>query len=166
VFAGHRDSFFSPLRDVRVGDDVFAETPHGRVHYRVTSLRVVKPQDVSVLDPTDDPVLTLITCYPFWVLGPAPDRFVVRAVRVADQTVAAMVTQEPAQEPATARSRRLGHPPVLDDDALVRPVDADSRWKRSIEIRVQQPAAARVRRLDEDERTAREAGRDEAATAL
>ena len=90
VIAGHRDSFFRPLRHVAVGDDVFLDGPAGRVHYRVTWARVVSPRNVSVLAPTDADVLTLITCYPFWVLGNAPDRFVVRAVRVD------------AGEPATA----------------------------------------------------------------
>jgi sortase A len=84
VIAGHRDSFFRPLRHVRIGDDIFLETSEGRFHYRVTSLRVVGPRDVDVLAPTSEEVLTLITCYPFWVLGHAPDRFIVRATRVAD----------------------------------------------------------------------------------
>jgi sortase A len=82
AIAGHRDSFFWPLRNVRIGDDVFLETSNGPFHYRVTSVRVVPPRDVSVLAPTRDATLTLITCYPFWILGQAPDRFVVRATRV------------------------------------------------------------------------------------
>ena len=48
----------------------------------MTSLQVVNPRDVSVLAPTDEATLTLITCHPFWVLGHAPDRFIVRAIRV------------------------------------------------------------------------------------
>lgn len=87
VIAGHRDSFFRPLRNIQPGDDIFLETPERRFHYRVTSLRVVTPHDLSVLEPTDDATLTLITCYPFWVLGNAPDRFVVRATRVVDLTL-------------------------------------------------------------------------------
>lgn len=85
VIAGHRDTFFRPLRYVEVGDDIFVESFGGRFHYRVTSLRVVNARDLSVLDPTDETMLTLITCYPFWVLGDAPDRFIVRAMRVAPQ---------------------------------------------------------------------------------
>jgi LPXTG-site transpeptidase (sortase) family protein len=84
VIAGHRDSFFRPLRNIQIGDDIFLDAPERRFHYRVTSLRVVPPNDVSVLAPTREATLTLITCYPFWVLGPAPDRFVVRAAAVAD----------------------------------------------------------------------------------
>ena len=62
VIAGHRDTFFRPLRNVRLGDEIFVDTPQGRVEHRVTSLRVVHPRDLSVLDPTDDEVLTLIYC--------------------------------------------------------------------------------------------------------
>lgn len=86
AIAGHRDTFFRPLRNVQVGDDIFLDTPEERLHYLVSSLRVVGPNEVSVLEPTDDPTLTLVTCYPFWLLGHAPDRFVVRATRVADST--------------------------------------------------------------------------------
>jgi sortase A len=82
AIAGHRDTFFRALRDIAVGDDVYVDTGDGRVHYRVTATRVVGPREVSVLAPTADTTLTLITCYPFWVLGPAPDRFIVRAARV------------------------------------------------------------------------------------
>ena len=82
VFAGHRDSFFRPLRTLQIGDDVFVDTPTGRFQYRVESVRVVDPRDVSVLAPTSAPALTLVTCYPFWVLGSAPDRFVAQAAIV------------------------------------------------------------------------------------
>jgi sortase A len=82
VIAGHRDSFFRPLRNIRVDDDIFLDTVGGQFHYRVTSIHVVGPRDVSVLAATSEQVLTLITCYPFWVLGHAPDRFIVRAARV------------------------------------------------------------------------------------
>ena len=115
VIAGHRDSFFSPLRDVKLGDDVFADTTQGRVHYRVTSMRVVNPHEVSVLDPTDEATLTLITCYPFWVLGPAPDRFVVRATRVVDRPAASSIP--PAMSPP-----ELIPPPVVPEPPARKPV--------------------------------------------
>ena len=100
VIAGHRDSFFRPLRNIRLGDDIFVDTVEGRFQYRVMSLRVVKPSDLSVLEPTDEATLTLITCYPFWVLGDAPDRFIVRAARVGNvmPTVGAALTA-PAPDP-------------------------------------------------------------------
>ena len=108
VIAGHRDSFFRPLRHVQHGDDVFVDTPERRFHYQVTSLRVVNPHDLSVLEPTDDATLTLITCYPFWVLGNAPDRFVVRATRVVDSIATAFEPDTPS-------------PPERDRAAAVEP---------------------------------------------
>lgn len=81
--AGHRDTFFRPLSGVHLGDDVVLSTAQGTFHYRVSSVRIVPPTDVGVLDTTDVPMLTLITCYPFWFVGPAPMRYVVQAVRVA-----------------------------------------------------------------------------------
>lgn len=82
AIAGHRDSFFRPLRGVRAGDDIYLDTAEGRFHYRVSSLDVVGPNAVGVLAPTPTATLTLITCHPFWMVGPAPDRFVVRAAEV------------------------------------------------------------------------------------
>jgi sortase A len=84
AIAGHRDSFFRPLRNIQVGDDIMLDTPGERVHYRVLSFRVVNPSEISVIDPTTDPVLTLVTCYPFYFIGSAPDRFVVRASLVTE----------------------------------------------------------------------------------
>lgn len=79
ALAGHRDTFFRPLRDVRVGDRVELETPRATFTYQVESIRIVRPSDVEVLDPTPYPALTLITCYPFNYVGKAPKRFIVRA---------------------------------------------------------------------------------------
>jgi sortase A len=79
AFAGHRDTFFRKLRDVRKGDEIVFTTPAGKHRYIVSELRVVQPSDVSVLEPTDGPVLTLVTCYPFNYIGSAPERFIVRA---------------------------------------------------------------------------------------
>jgi sortase A len=79
AFAGHRDTFFRKLRDVRKGDEIVFTTPEGELRYVVSDLRVVPPSDVSVLEPTEDPVLTLVTCYPFNYIGSAPERFIVRA---------------------------------------------------------------------------------------
>ncbi len=78
-FAGHRDSFFRGLRDVRHGDEVRIEAPDARFRYRVTETRVVGPSEVEVLDPSAGSHLTLVTCHPFDWIGPAPRRFIVRA---------------------------------------------------------------------------------------
>jgi sortase A len=80
VLAAHRDTFFRSLRGIRVGDVVKVHRPPKDSIYVVQSARVVEPDEVDVLKPTKDPALTLITCYPFRFIGPAPERFVVRAV--------------------------------------------------------------------------------------
>jgi sortase A len=79
VLAGHRDTFFRPLKWVRVGDLIMLSTRNGDFEYRVESTAVVPPTDVQVLEPTGGRTLTLITCFPFSYLGSAPDRFIVRA---------------------------------------------------------------------------------------
>ena len=78
--AGHRDGFFRGLKDIAPGDTIELDTVKGTDVYRVERTWVVKPQDVSVLDPTPIRALTLVTCYPFYFSGPAPKRFIVRAV--------------------------------------------------------------------------------------
>jgi sortase A len=85
--AGHRDTFFRSLRSVKLGDTITLETTTGEWRYRVVSLRVVKPEDVAVLDATHRDALTLVTCFPFHFIGAAPERFVVRAERLADRAV-------------------------------------------------------------------------------
>lgn len=82
VLAGHRDTFFRPLRSVEEGDRIQVTMPEGRVEYEVTSIEVVGAGDIDVMWPTKERSLTLITCYPFRYIGPAPDRYVVRARQV------------------------------------------------------------------------------------
>ena len=79
AIAAHRDGFFRGLKDIQVGDNIELTTLDGQKTYRVSMLSVVDPLNVSVLDPTDDSVITLITCYPFYYMGAAPERFIVRA---------------------------------------------------------------------------------------
>jgi sortase A len=81
--AGHRDGFFRGLKDITPGDAIELDTLDGKQIYRVEQTWVVDPEDVSVLDPTPSRALTLVTCYPFYYVGPAPRRFIVRAVQVA-----------------------------------------------------------------------------------
>jgi sortase A len=80
ALAGHRDGFFRGLKDIEVGDDISIQHGGGTDHYRVTELLVVEPDAVHVLEPTDEATLTLVTCYPFYFVGAAPKRFIVRAV--------------------------------------------------------------------------------------
>ncbi len=82
VLAAHRDTFFRALKDARVSDLLDVQSSQGLFHYEVDWVKIVAPNDVSVLRPTPgESTLTLVTCYPFYFVGPAPKRFVVHAVR-------------------------------------------------------------------------------------
>jgi sortase A len=77
--AGHRDTFFRGLKDVRAHDEIQFQTATGLFRYQVDWVKVVAPDDVSVLASSTESALTLVTCYPFYFVGPSPKRFVVRA---------------------------------------------------------------------------------------
>jgi sortase A len=79
ALAAHRDTYFRDLKDVAVGDLIRITTPDGAYAYRVDSILVVTPDRGDLLDDAGRPELTLVTCYPFYWVGPAPKRFVVRA---------------------------------------------------------------------------------------
>jgi len=83
VIAGHRDTFFRPLRDVRIGDLLTFKTADAAFMYQVEWTAVVDPSELSVLRPADGHTLTLVTCFPFSYVGPAPQRFIVRAREIA-----------------------------------------------------------------------------------
>jgi len=82
VITGHRDTFFRPLLNIRKNDEIRLTTLSGSYRYLVDSIKVVEPEDTEVLDNSDDALLTLVTCYPFYFVGPAPKRFIVRAHRI------------------------------------------------------------------------------------
>jgi LPXTG-site transpeptidase (sortase) family protein len=84
--SGHRDSFFRPLKDIKLGDSIEIQTPEGIQYFEVSDISIVDALEVSVLDPTDTTVLTLITCHPFYYQGYAPDRYIVRATPVVNAT--------------------------------------------------------------------------------
>jgi sortase A len=84
--AGHRDTLFRPLRNIRQDDVIMLTTLQGEYRYRVVSTKIVNPSDVAVLNSNGHEILTLVTCYPFYFIGPAPDRFIVRAERVTGRT--------------------------------------------------------------------------------
>jgi sortase A len=77
--AGHRDGFFRGLKDVRTGDAIELATTSGTDIYIVDQIRITNPADVSVLRPRAKRSLTLVTCYPFYFVGPAPSRYIVEA---------------------------------------------------------------------------------------
>ena len=82
ALTGHRDTFFRPLRNIRRDDTIVVTTLQGEYRYRVVSTQVVGSNDVAVLDPSLTEILTLVTCYPFYFVGAAPERFIVRAERI------------------------------------------------------------------------------------
>jgi sortase A len=81
--AAHRDGFFRVLQGVKERDVLVLDTPVATEQYQVEWIRITTPDDVSVVQPTSHPAVTLVGCFPFYHHGPAPKRFIVRAVPVA-----------------------------------------------------------------------------------
>jgi sortase A len=77
--AAHRDGFFRALKDLAVDSELYVDFRGETKRYRIVDLRIVAPEDNSVLAPTSVPTVTLVTCYPFYFVGSAPQRFIVRA---------------------------------------------------------------------------------------
>src|SRR5262245_13329864 len=102
--AGHRDTFFRKLRDINPDDEIRIVTGDGVFSYHVQRTSIVMPQDVSVLDPTNYPALTLVTCYPFNYIGSAPKRFIVRAALHTTEAPARSNVSKPAEQVAAVRA--------------------------------------------------------------
>jgi len=83
--AGHRDTFFRNLGRLQLNDLIVLETSDGKYEYQVVRTAVVGPQEAELLGPSEPSDLTLVTCFPFRYVGPAPQRFVVQAVRTGDR---------------------------------------------------------------------------------
>jgi LPXTG-site transpeptidase (sortase) family protein len=81
AIAGHRDTYFRELRRIRTGDEITLTALNGLHRYLVDFTEVVDPENVTVLNDSSEPILTLVTCYPFHYIGFAPKRFIVRAHR-------------------------------------------------------------------------------------
>jgi sortase A len=84
--AGHRDGYFRALKDIQVGDALELQTLMGPKYFRVSETRIVEMADTGVLEDTDEQTLTLVTCYPFYYVGHAPQRFIV--IATLDKTFA------------------------------------------------------------------------------
>jgi LPXTG-site transpeptidase (sortase) family protein len=97
VLGGHRDTFFRPLKGIQEGDEISLLTPEGSYRYIVDWTKVVKPTNTQPLMPTQQATLTLVTCYPFYWVGAAPERFIVRA-------------HQASEGPASADAASLAHP--------------------------------------------------------
>ena len=130
--AGHRDTLFRELREIRRNDLIRFETSTGNHEYRVENTKVVTPRDVSVLAAHQSPELTLVTCYPFYYVGAAPDRFIVKAREVIAASAAASSEQRLAGESACPTKTQRG------TDAFVRqPGDLnESRSRRRVTFEI------------------------------
>jgi sortase A len=84
--SGHRDGFFRVLKDIEVGDDIEIQTTRGVESYAVTSITIIPKSDISILAPTTDKTLTIVTCYPFYFVGHAPERYIVKAMAKSSLT--------------------------------------------------------------------------------
>lgn len=104
--AGHRDSFFRGLKDIRKNDTIELTTLEGTFEYEVEWTKIVRPNDTHVLEEEDGAALTLVTCYPFYYVGSAPKRFIVRAHRVG----------EPGEDAAAVASPQDGTGESLDGE--------------------------------------------------
>ncbi len=100
--AGHRDTFFQGLADIRLSDVVEFETRDARYGYEVVSTDVVRPDAVEVLRPGRYPELTLVTCYPFDYIGSAPERFIVKARQVSQTPLRRRMSEAPPPPPPSA----------------------------------------------------------------
>jgi sortase A len=99
AIAGHRDTHFRILKDIKPGDEISIERAGKRTVFQVTNTKIVRPTDVSVLNATAEPTLTLITCYPFYYVGHAPKRFIVRAALAEPHAVAGPLVSQSAKKP-------------------------------------------------------------------
>jgi sortase A len=99
ALAGHRDTFFRPLRDIRLGDEIRFQTRERSFEYRVESIEVVAPTEIRVLQPSTGHDLTLLTCFPFHYIGPAPKRLVVRAREVGGLPLELLARENEVEAP-------------------------------------------------------------------
>lgn len=101
VISGHRDTFFRHIHELEKGDQILVQRNGKQFHYEVTGKHIVQPTDVSVLKPSKDAELTLITCYPTYYIGPAPERLIVTSKLVDDSAQSSLV---PAAEPSAQKA--------------------------------------------------------------
>jgi sortase A len=105
--AGHRDGFFRPLRNLKVGEKIRLETLDTLYTYKVKEIKIVEKTELSVLRPTARPTLTLVTCYPFYYIGNAPRRFIVIAEQESTEEPASAAAAQATQAPGPAPERAV-----------------------------------------------------------
>ncbi|MEO8028592.1 MAG: class D sortase, partial [Bryobacteraceae bacterium] len=142
VVAAHRDTFFRSLNDIQQGDEILFTTPGGAKRYAVESAEVINPTQTEVLNATSTPTLTLITCYPFYFVGHAPKRFIVRArpIDAADPPkteVASTATPvTPTPEPVVSAKRPFKLVELPHHEASARDASDESKESDSSDDRV------------------------------
>ena len=107
--AGHRDGFFRGLKDVSVGDAIELKRLQGTDTYVVDEIQIVKPENVEVLHSRRVPSLTLVTCYPFYFFGSAPQRYIVKAslLRETKSEVESSTLSPPSAANNSIRRKRM-----------------------------------------------------------
>lgn len=101
--AGHRDGFFRGLKDIKEGDRIEVVTHERTESYVVDEMLIVSPDNVSVLEDRGEPSLTLVTCYPFYFVGSAPQRFIVHATLINPKNREGFVAQSSSVEKGGSR---------------------------------------------------------------
>ena len=81
--SGHRDGFFRGFKDIEMGDEIKIQTTRGVQNYEVSSIYIVPKEDISPLAPSDEKIITVVTCYPFYFVGHAPKRLIVKATAIS-----------------------------------------------------------------------------------
>jgi sortase A len=122
AIAGHRDTFFRALRNIRRNDSITLETTTGTYHYRVQSVQIVGPRETQVLRPSDQPSLTLVTCYPFYFVGSAPERYVVNAEQIESS---GDMKKQPSPNPAFSSESNSASEVSLSPEAAQHPLPSN-----------------------------------------
>ncbi|MCJ7592570.1 MAG: class D sortase [Woeseiaceae bacterium] len=105
AITSHRDGAFRVLKDLETGDRILLQTPSGTRDFRIARRLIVNPDQVDVIAPTSDTTLTLITCYPFYFVGKAPQRFIIQAELVTPESADSMTDAPLVQRLPTLRNR-------------------------------------------------------------
>jgi LPXTG-site transpeptidase (sortase) family protein len=146
VMAAHRDTLFAGLRHVRLGDLIILRTDEREFSYQVSGIDVVTPRSLHVLDPTSHPSLTLITCFPFDFVGPAPMRFVVSATEMSAAAAARPQILAGGGRVVEAKARGADKPKPRGASKLT-PRGASKPTPRSVEKPTPRPLDHRVMSL-------------------
>jgi sortase A len=104
VISGHRDTFFRHIHELEKGDQILVQRNGKTFHYEVTGKHIVQPTDVSVLKSSKDTELTLITCYPTYYIGPAPERLVVTSRLIDDSAQSSLSPATPAMDQSAQKA--------------------------------------------------------------